>query len=327
MIKGSEDIYIGCIDNQTEEQKSKNIKQSEIVAAVAPAFFPEKKPENFIRYPIRSQGSSGRCVVFTYAKELSIWFQQKYGVWVDFSTCFPYQLRNNPDVSGCSSIDIYSVFPKIGNIFESFMPGDGLGDTESMLVTMPPYAKDLAKMVEVKRIELPLDFDTVASTIQRTGKGVMIWLKFNKEEWRDIPIVSQQPYTSGHSIIAIDAVTYNGVEYLVCDESWGLGYSMNGQRLISREYFNFRCFLASYLVGFQFGLGEEGDKPRFDGSIVSAQKCFKFLGYFPLNVQEVENWGTVTRQACIKFQKANAIFPQEGNFGPLTKEKLYQLFP
>jgi hypothetical protein len=326
-MKKPEIIYNGCYDNQTDEQKSKNYKQSDVVTAVAPPVFPTKEPKNFLRYPIRSQGVSGRCVVFTYAKELSIWFYQKYGVWVDFSTCFPYQLRSNPDIPGCNSVDIYQVFPKIGNIFEQFMPGDGLNNQDAMAVPMPPYAKDLAKMIEIKRISVPLDFDTVASTLQNTGKGVMLWFHYNQYEWKDIPIISEQPMTSGHSIIALEPVTYNGQEYLVCDESWGIGHSMNGQRLISREYFNHRCYLASYLMAFRFSVGEQSDKPHFDGSIISAQQCFKWLGYFPTNIAEVENWGPVSRSSCKKFQKAYAIFPQEGNFGDLTKGKLYELFP
>jgi len=320
------EIYLGCIDNQTDEEKEKNYQQSDVVASVATPTFPVKDVKDFVKYPIRSQGSSSRCVTFTYAKELSIWFLQKYGVWVDFSTCFPYQLRSDiNNGGGCSSVDIYSIFPKIGNIFESFMPGDGLGEKDCMAVPMPTYAKDLAKVLEIKKISLPLDFDTVASTLQQTGKGVMVWFKFNREEWKDIPVYSGKPYTSGHSIIAIEPVTYNGVEYLVCDESWGLGHSMNGQRLISRDYFNKRCFLASYVMAFKFAQ-QGSDKPKFDGTIISAQTCFEWLGLFPTNVSKVENWGPVTRSSCIKFQKQYGIVPAEGNFGPLTKSKLTEIF-
>ena len=324
-MNNEEEIYLGCLDDQTEEEKSKNYTQNEVVAAYAPPTFPVKEPKDFVKYPIRSQGSSSRCVTFTYAKELSIWFMKKYGVWMDFSTCFTYQQRGNPNEGGCTSTDVYTIFPKIGNIFESFMPGDGLGERDCMAVPMPPYAKDLAKIVEVKKISIPLDFDAVASTLQQTGKGVMLWFKFNNEEWKDIPVYSGKPFTSGHSITAIEPVTYNGVEYIVCDESWGLGYSLNGQRLISRDYFNKRCFFASYIMSFKF-VQDGVTKPKFDGTIIGAQTCFEWLGYFPTNVPKIENWGPITRDACIKFQKAYGITPTEGNFGPLTKAKLTELF-
>lgn len=319
--------YIGCIDNQTLQEKEKNYKQSEVVMSVAPPVFPVKEPKDFLKYPIRSQGTSGRCVAFTYAKELSIWFQQKYGEWIDFSTCFPYQQRAYPENPGCSSYDIYEIFPKIGNIFEQFMPGDGLGEDACMKVKMPSYAKDMAKLVNIKRIYVPLDFDTVASTIQQTGKGMMLWFRFNKYEWKDIPVISEQPTTSAHSITGVELANYNGQDYIVCDESWGLGYSMNGQRLISREYFAHRCFLASYLMNFRFGIDKElVEKPKFDGSIISFQKCMIWEGLFPTNVPLIESFGPVSRKACKDFQIKYGIKPALGNFGEITKAKLYEIY-
>lgn len=319
-------IYLGAIDNQTPEQKELNYKQSEVVASVAPVNWPVKTPDQFIKYPIRSQDGSSRCVVFTYAKELSIWFQQKYSVWIDFSTCFPYQQRTDTSIGGCTSVDIFTVFPKIGNIFEEYMPGDGLGEQKCMEVKMPSYAKDLAKIINTKRISIPLDFDTVASTIQQTGKGVMLWFKFNDNEWKDIPIVSTQPTTSGHSITGIDIAVYNGQQVIVCDESWGLQYSMNGQRLITREYFNARCYQASYLLNFDMTAQKSLERPHFTGTIISAQECFKWEGLFPNNVATVENWGNITRTACISFQKRYNIIPTSGYFGELTKSKLKELY-
>lgn len=326
IIKEEDKIYLGTIDNQSPEEKEKNYKQSEVVASVALPTFPAKERENFLRYPIRSQGKSSRCVTFTLAKELSIWFYQKYGVWVDFSTCFNYQLRSNPEVEGCSSYDVFTLFPKLGNIFEQFMLGDGLGEKECMAVKMPSYAKDMAKFIEFKKIALPIDFDTVASTLQKTGKGVMLWFKFNKYEWKDIPITSQQASTSGHSITAIEPITYKGVEYILCDESWGLGYSMDGQRLISRDYFNARCYQASYIMSFDMTPRKAIERPKFDGSIMSAQRCFKWEGLFANNIDEIESWGNITRKACKEFQKRYNIAPAEGNFGPITHAKLVELY-
>lgn len=317
--------YIGAFLDQTSEQLSKNYKHEEVVATVAPVSWVEKTPDQFLRYKTRDQDGSGTCVVQTYAKELSIIFKQKYGVWIDFSASFPYQHRNNKAIPGCSSTDIYDIFPKIGNVFESFMPSQLMNDEQVMAVKNEPFFEDLAKVWCVKRIELPLDFDTVASTIQQTGKGVMVWFKFNNEEWKDKPVVSDKPTTSGHSITAIDVALYNGEQVIICDESWGLGHSMNGQRLITREYFNARCYQASYLLTFKFETSTE--IPSFDGSIESAQRCFKHLGLFPSNIPETGVYGNVTRSACIKFQKLFNIQPQLGNLGPITQKKLIELFP
>lgn len=322
-----EEIYNGAIDNQTPEQKAKNYSISEVCTGPAPVVWQEKTLEQCVKYPIRDQNGSGTCVCMTYATELGIIFQQKYGVWIDFTSAFPYQKRSEPTISGCNSIDIYSIFPKIGNLYETFMPSQHLSDAQVMAVKKEPYFDDLAKTYTVKRISMPIDFETVASTIQATGKGVMVWFKFSNSEWTDIPQLSDKPITSGHSVTAVDFLLKDGKKYLVIQDSWGLAYAMKGYRLISEEYFNARCFQVSYLMTFQVQNNETViERPKFDGSIISAQKCFKWEGLFPGNVMEIENWGNITRTACIAFQKRYGIEPSLGNFGPITKAKLKQLY-
>jgi hypothetical protein len=288
----------------------------------------EKTSDQWKKLPtIRNQDGSGSCVTQTYATELSIIFEQKYGVWVDFSSTFPYQMRSQPMVSGCNSTDIYSVFPKLGSLFESYMPSMQMTDAQMMTVKKEKYYDDLAKTFQVKRIELPLDFETVASTIQSTGNGVMIWVKFHPEEWTDEPTVGIKPPTSGHSVCAIDYFIHNGKKYILIIDSWGKNYAIQGYRLISEEYFNARCFLASYLKTFEKQDNETvPEKPKFDGSIVSAQKCWKWLGLFPANVPEIENMGPISTSACIKFQKLFNIEPSVGILGPKTSKKLSELF-
>ena len=321
------DNYNGAIDTQTEEQKAKNYQFSEVVTAPAPVVWTEKPQDSWRKFTIRDQDGSGQCVVMTYATELGIVARQKYHVWLDFSSSFPYQQRKYPTISGCTSEDIYSIFPKIGNVFEKDMPSQFMSDAQAMAVEKAPYFADMAKVFPAKRIQLPIDFETVASTIQETGKGVMVWFHFSREEWTDIPQVLPQPTTSGHSVTAVDFTLKDGKKYLVIQDSWGLAYAMNGLRLISEEYFYKRCFLASYLLNFQMAENTLPTKPIFDGSIMSAQRCFKWEGLFPLNVSEVENWGNVTRTACIAFQKRYNITPTFGNFGNITKAKLSELYP
>ncbi|HEY5138146.1 MAG TPA: hypothetical protein VIJ25_02335, partial [Methylococcales bacterium] len=287
----------------------------------------EKPRASYRCFKGRDQNGSGECVVMTYATELSIVFFQKYGVWVDFSSSFPYQQRKYPENSGCSSEDVYTIFPRIGNVFESFMPSQQMSDAQAMAVPRLPYFADLALPFSIKRIQLPIDFDVVASTSQATGKGIMVWFKFSMAEWTNIPEIHPVPTTSGHSVTVVDVVLKNGVQYLVIQDSWGLQYADQGLRLISREYFNARCFLASYLLSFKTQDNTTVARPHFDGSIVSAQKCFKWEGLFPANIDEVESWGNITKSACKAFQIRFGITPAEGNFGPITKAKLQVLYP
>lgn len=316
-------IYQGCIDNQNSEQKAKNYKLSEIVASISPVEWVERPFKT--QYPIRNQNGSLTCVCQTLANEMGIIFKQKYNSWVDFSASFPYQQRGG-NYGGCTSSDVYSIFPKLGNVFENIMPSQNMHEEEVMAIERKNYYADLAKVFTLKRVELPIDFETAASTIQATGKGVMLWFKFSHEEWTDIPQVLPQPTTSGHSVTAVDFILKNGKKYLVIQDSWGLEYAMNGYRLISEEYFNARCFLASYLKSFEILNTSEAEKPKFDGSIISLQKCLKYEGLFPANVKEVENYGNITKTAVIAFQKRYNISPALGVFGQITKAKLLELY-
>ncbi len=318
--------YQGARDTQTPEQKSKNYLQSEFVSAPAPVLWIEKPQASWRKFSIRNQDGSGMCVAMTYATELGILLLQKYNKWLDFSSTFPYQQRKYPLISGCTSEDVYSLFPKLGNIFEKDMPSQFMNDEQAMKVPKESYFDDVAKTFTAVRLSLPLDFETVASTVQQTNKGVMVWFHFSNNEWTDIPQIFPTPTTSGHSVTVVDFTLHQGKKYLVIQDSWGLQYAMNGLRLISEEYFAARCFLASYLMNFQLLPSSSLTRPRFDGSIISAQKCFKWEGFFPNNISEVENWGNITKSACINFQKKYGITPT-GNFGPLTKAKLFQLFP
>lgn len=72
---------------------------------------------------------------------------------------------------------------------------------------------------------------------------------------------------------------------------------------------------------------KKDDKPSFDGTFVSLQKCLKAEGLFPEGVEYFENFGPVTRRATIEFQKKYNIWPPLGNFGPLTKAKIRSLYP
>ena len=67
--------YIGCVDNQTVEQKQKNYKFNEVCTSPAPVVWLEKSTDQWKKLPvIRDQYTSGTCVCQTYAEEMSILF-------------------------------------------------------------------------------------------------------------------------------------------------------------------------------------------------------------------------------------------------------------
>jgi peptidoglycan L-alanyl-D-glutamate endopeptidase CwlK len=69
-------------------------------------------------------------------------------------------------------------------------------------------------------------------------------------------------------------------------------------------------------------------KPRYTGTIVSAQECLQWLGFFPDNVAFVENFGPITQKAVREFQVSYKLHPTGvNNIGPATRMKLLELFP
>lgn len=322
-------IYIGARDTQTEEQKAKNYQFKEVCTAPFPVSWIEKPKENWKKFPVRNQDGSGTCVAQTYATELSIIFLEKYGVWIDFSASFPYQVRTDPSVMGCNSVDIFDKFPKIGDVFETYMPSQNLNEAQVMAVRREKYFEDLAKVYNIKRIQLPIDFETVASTIQATGKGVMVWFKFHPIEWIDKPFISGNKPTSGHSVTAIDFFLVNGKKYLLILDSWGTNFAIKGYRLISEEYFNARCYMAAYLMNFQVQNNDIiPDRPHFvKDSVSSAKDCLKWEGLFPGNVPSNDIADNIFRSALISYQKRYIIKPTLGNFGPLTNAHLLSIYP
>jgi hypothetical protein len=316
-------------DIRPQERKDLDYVQSELVASVAPVVWVKK--EKYLNYPVRKQDGSGSCVMQSLEKERGIIAEQKYGEFVVFSANPGYQLRANPNISG-STIDDLINSTNYGSIPESLSPSQSMNDLQMMKAKLPTYTKDVAKIFGAKRIFMDLDIDTVASTIENTGKGVGLTMRFGKGEWFYNYIVKEltpeSHWVDGHRVTAVDNTLDNdGRKCLVIEDSaCEDGYPV---RLVPESFFLRRTYWKpNYILNFKSyaEIGETPVKPKFDGSIISAQKCFAYEGLFPANTDFVENWGPVTRKACIEFQKRYNIVPALGNFGPITKEKLSEIY-
>lgn len=319
-------FYGGAFDNQTLEQKQENYSFREIVTKANPVIWKEKAIDEWNKYSIREQDGSGSCVAQSYAKELEIYIKQKYNEDVVFSGSYPYQNRANPNIEGSTITDLIQITKSVGNIPEILMPSQNMSEKEIMVVEYNKYFDDIAKPFTAKRIFTSIDFDEVASIIQTTGKGVHLWFDFVTKEFnQDIPkLINGSKIISRHAVVAVDAVLYKGVQYLVIEDSWGKKYGFNSRRLISREFFMARCVQSSYMMSFnKYGII---DRPVFDGTITSLQDCLKYEQLFPSNVDSTGIFGSITRKALIEFQKRYNIEPALGNFGEITKAKLYEIY-
>lgn len=337
-------------DIRPVEEKKKDFLFKETVASIAPVNWVEKPRDKWRKFPIRNQDGSLSCVAQAEAKELGILYQVNKGEFVDFSASFIYQKRSNKPAGGMWGVDARDIIKKNGATLEALMPSQNMNEAAINAVPEKAYYKDVAKVFSVPSYVMfgtKTSFEEIASTIQTTGKGVMVWFRFDYSEWTNIPFLAPNSTLKvHHAVTAIDAVLYQGKKYLVIDDSWGEQYGFEGQRLISEEFFAERNTFASYLMNFSI-IGETDIKPvpssftftrslKFEETsddIKELQKILKREGVFPSNISNTGYYGAITAKGVLAFQRKyhvaldaelNAL--QGRSVGPKTIKTLNKLY-
>lgn len=311
-------------DLRSDEEKAKDYTLTEFVTAFAPVAWIKKTVLRCFKQ--RLQDGSGSCVEQGLEKERGIMAQQTFGEFQEFSA-YPYKFRANPSVSGSTKADRIK-YANDGSAPEKLVPSMSMTDQQMQNIPVSQYIKEIAKITGCKTVDVPIDIDAVASVIQTTGKGVGVWFRFGPGEWFNRYQVTLDPKSTlpwGHAVCAVDFTLNDaGEKCLVIEDS----ASEDGfhQRLVPESFFKARCFVAAYLMNFKT-YEEKPEKPHFDGSVVSAQDCLKYEDLFPVNVTSTGIIGPVTTKALKMFQIKYDIAPALGNLGPITVQKLYQLYP
>lgn len=330
------------IDIRPESEKLKDYKFEELVASANPVEWVEKT--EWRKFPIFNQNGSGSCVAQTEAKELGIMRYLKDGIYVHFSATDIYQRRANKPDSGMGGPDARKIATE-GVTLEVLAPSQNMSDGAMDETTVEAYKRQVGEVFKVPNyVSLPIgDIETIASVIQTTKKGVMVWFYFKSDEWTDKPEVKYPDLTvqTGlrHSVCAVDFMLINGKKYLVIEDSWGTAFGMAGQRFISEDFFKARNWYASYLTSFKFDLDMQ--KPRFtfttdlqigmtSPDVVMLQDCLKFEGLFPNDRDSTGYFGAVTKKAVedfqIRYKIASAITQGFGRVGPMTRAKLNEIY-
>ena len=170
----------------------------------------------------------------------------------------------------------------------------------------------------------PPDFETIASIIQHTKKGVMVWFYFLNEEWskrqptlNDYSLKPGQPRVLVHSVAAVDFGIYNGKKGLFIEDSAHFGGLY--ERFISEEFFRARCYYAAYPINFVFEKDQDPDqKPVFTFSatmsfgdtnpqVTRLQEVLKYFGHFPTNAAATGYYGAATAKAVYEWQRRNEV--------------------
>ena len=337
------------IDTRPEEEKQKDYQFGEIVAATNPVNWVEKPQSEWRKFPIFNQDGSGSCVAQTLAKLLGVLYWLKNQLYVHFSATHIYQRRVNKPSGGMAGVDAFDIARK-GVTLEELVPSQDMTDPQMDGAEIPEYKQDVGEVFKIGNyVSLPTkDIDTIASVIQTTGKGVMVWFYFMRDEWTDAPTIKYPDLnlsagdTSRHSVTAVDFTLYNGKKALIIEDSWGQFFGLNGQRIITEDFFRVRNWFAAYPINFAFEDQTQPEpqpspgpaKPRYTftrrlefipwdsannrpanitlhesqkADVVALQNILKYEGRFPANVSSTGYYGSITAKAVYNFQVAHQV--------------------
>lgn len=334
------------IDTRPPELKVLDFKFEEVVASVNPVIWTEKTPTGWRKFPIFNQNGSGSCVAQTQAKELGIMRWLKDGTYVHFSATDIYQRRVNKPGAGMQAADARSL-AKAGVTLEVLAPSQNLTDAQMDGVVIEDYKHQVGSVFSVPNyVSLTSgDIETVASVIQTTGKGVMIFIFFEMPEWTDKPTILNPNLQVGsgsalrHAVTAVDFTLYQGKKALIIEDSWGSSYGIAGQRIITEDFFKVRSWYSGYLMNFQFDTVVVKPKHTFNldlefgmtsPEVKALQDCLKYETLFPSNIASTGYFGAITKKAVQDFQVKYVIAPPGsagfGRCGQLTRAKLNSIF-
>lgn len=342
------------IDERTEEQLAKDFLFEELVTSPAPVKWTEKTPNTWRKFPIFNQDNSGSCVAQTMRKMLGIYVWLKTGVWVSLSAAHIYQRRFNRPDAGMAGDDVFKIAQQ-GTTLEEFAPAENVDDSKMDAVVVTPFMSGVGQAFSIgaylKVAELG-NIDKVASIIQKTGKGVMVWFYFSNgltpREWKAIPETKHKlelrgATTARHSITAVDFTLLGktnlpkhpqfwGKRALICDESWGLDnnvtdtakitdkiITINGQHIITEDFFKQRNYFIGYFMNFAFEDPETSN---------TAKPKATFYADMEFSAAYVTRPDVVLLQDVLKYE---GLFPKNtdstGYFGSVTKKAVeaYQL--
>lgn len=302
-------------------------KQSEVVASFAQPQFKVKTEKEIRSFPYQYQGDKSACVAYTAAKIAMIMYWLQTGKLIKISPTPIYSKRSNKPGLGMIFSDVRKLASE-NMIPEVYVPADELTEEE-----MTNYVIDdkLANMgdglgLATDWIEMDKDFDTVAATMQITGKPTMLWFYFGPKEFFGLKIpraVLRVFSWWRHSVTGVD--TYkkadSGIEYIRIEDSADKEHLY--KKDIDREFFNSRIILAAYPQRFKYD--KDMAKPVYNGTIVSVQKCLVYEGFMPTATVFAENVGPLTQAGLRKLQQAKG-FVVTGTISAEVKEYLLKIY-
>jgi len=325
-------VFTGALtDKRPLSEQDKDVHFEELVGEAAPVVWTEKPETAWRKFPVFDQKRSSMCGAFSMAKLMGIYFWLRYKTFVDFSPEDIYQRRYNRPGEGMAVDDLYKIVAD-GVTLKQLTGATIETDTDADSCFIEPFKRDVGRVFQMgDKVVLPNNIDTIASTIQKTGKAVHLFTFFWYYEYdqlipkiEDKSLTMYTPNRAGHFVVAVDFTLKDGVKYLVVEDSAHFGGL--SRRLLSEEWIRNRVIIATYPMKFKF---EEGpslppaptatpfkETLRYSRQfasvpdVVRLQDTLKMVGVFPANIESTGWYGPTTCRAVMAFQRKFKVAPE-----------------
>lgn len=317
-LVSSKSDFVGVLpDNRTEQERAKDWDAEELAssATLTPVFRKVKK-NGWRKYTVRDQDGSGSCVSQALAKGFEVVYKLMTGKTIVFSATPIYQKRSNRPAEGMYIHDAFKIAVDHGTCPESYCPSQKMTNEQMDAAKLPDNIDEISNFVDaVAYGAIAKDFDYVAGWVEKFG-FVHLHIAADRKSWsRAFPRLGSLNRGIRHAIAVVDAVTYEGVQYLVIEDSWGEFGEFVGQRLLSREVFNDMYTSAAGFTVLQYDVKKKKfaqfttfmEMGQRSPEIARLQDYMRSRGFFPSNIESTGFYGRLTALAVYNFQIARKV--------------------
>ena len=308
--------YNGIIeDPRSEEQKAQDYKHEDLAQGEIVLNWKEYDKDKVRKYEIQDQDASSSCVAQGLSKVLAIHEVKEGRDYTRLCPKFIYTRRENYPAPGMWLPNALSIACSYGACKESTIPCNFKSESFMNDKAEPEIALIEAKNYRGKYyFQITGGIDKVAEVLEQ-GYGVLLGFRNDPDEWkRKVPVVKGEVKSMGHGVACVDYCLWNGEKALIIEDSWSLGTTDEGRRIITEDFFNKKCFYAGYVTSLENYVFSTFLKRGSRG--LAVKKLQEKLGIVADGV-----FGRLTEDAVKRFQMVNKLVP-DGLVGPKTNAVL-----
>lgn len=314
-------------DPRPLEERMKDYTHDEIGKAFQPPRWVEKDPSIWRKFKVYNQDGSSSCVSQAIRLALGIENFIEEKEYVSLSARDIYTRRVNFPGEGMYFPDAMSIGAKYGATLEALMPDDNLPEKDMNSAADRTVSKEQVALVYKPKNYVEItsrNIDEIAAVIQ-SGKAVILGFRFTYDEWTDIPTIKSNLKSLGHGVAGVDFTLWKGKKAIVIQDSWGDFNAWKGQRLITQEFLDARCFYAGYFIDLANNWRDNAVKvpPSFNftkelkfgdrgSDVYWLQEVLKYEQLFPQDVVSTPGdayYGAITAKGVLAFQKNHGVAP------------------